>query len=160
MAKVVTNEQRIVVEPWWGKLRILFTGAGLGLIWWVLASLLKRYVIEPIACQNLNNANVCIDSFGVAGNIAIVLVTVIGVYVLIRSSQPRPIIISVASAVMLWGLAGFMTGLAWYETLLWAVGLFALTYALFSMVVRIHSLVFSLITAAVVLLAVRLLLSL
>lgn len=160
MAKVITNEQRIVVEPWWGKIQILFTGAGLGLVWWVLASLLKRYVVEPLACQNLNNAGACIDSFGVAGNIALVMVALLGIYVLIRSLQPRPIIISVASAVMLWGLAGFMSGLVWYESLLWAVGLFAVTYLLFSLVVRIHSLVFSLITAAIVLIVVRLLLAL
>lgn len=160
MAKVITNEQRIVIEPWWGKVQTLFTGAGLGLVWWILASLLKRYVVEPLACQNLNNASTCLDSFGVAGNIALVMVALLGAYVLIRSLQPRPIIIAIASAVMLWGLAGLMNGLVWYESLLWAVGLFAVTYMLFSMVVRIHSLVFSLITAAIVLVVVRLLLAL
>lgn len=157
MAKVIANEEIVVVRPWWDKLHIVFTGAGLGLVWWVIASLLKRYVIEPLACRNLSSADACMASFGIAGDIALIAVSILGAYVLMRALRPRPIIIAVASAVVLWGLAGLMAGLAWYEALLWAVGLFAATYTLFSLIGRIRSLGIAIIVAVVVAVALRIL---
>ena len=160
MAQVIMDERTVVVKPWWARVRIVFTGASLGLLWWVLTALLRFYVVEPIACRDLSTATACVDSMGVAGSIATVLIALLGVFVLIRTLQPRPIIISVAAAIVLWTLGSYVSGLAWYEALLWGVLLYALTYVLFGLVARIVWLPGAMLTAAITVLVIRILLSL
>jgi len=158
MAKVIVDERTVVVKPWWARVRIIFTGAGLGLVWWILTVLIKNYIIEPIACRDMANAVFCVDSFGVAGNIATILVAIAGVFILIRTLQPRPIIIAVAVAALLWALGNYITGLAWYEGLLWGVLLYALAYSLFGLVARIVWLPAAIVTAILIVLIIRILL--
>jgi len=160
MARVIVDQRTVVVKPWWVRVRIVFTGLGLGLVWWVFAALLQNYVIEPLACRDLSSAAACVDSLGVSGAIAAVLVALVGAFVLVRTLQPRPIIIAVGVAVLLWSLGYYITGLAWYEGLLWGVLLYALSYALFGLIARIVWLPASIVTAAVVVLVVRILLAL
>ena len=49
---------------------------------------------------------------------------------------PRPLLITVASAVLLWDLAGWLTGLSWLESILYSVLLYALSYVMFSWFAR------------------------
>ena len=158
MARVIVDQRTVVVKPWWVRVRIVFTGAVLGLIWWVLATLIRIYIIEPMACRDLANAVTCVDSFGVAGNIATVIVAVLGAFALVRTLQPRPIIIAVAAAVVLWGLGQYLTGLSWYEAILWSVVLYAATYVLFGFVARIVWFPAAVITSIVTVVAIRILL--
>ena len=158
MAKVITDERTVVVKPWWARVRIVFIGAALGLIWWILTTLIRIYIVEPIACRDLANAATCVDSFGVAGNIVTVLVAIIGVFALIRTLQPRPIIIAVAAAAVLWGLGHYIAGLAWYEAILWSVALYAATYVLFGLVARIVWFPAAVITALATIAVIRVLL--
>jgi apolipoprotein N-acyltransferase len=99
-----------------------------------------------------------VDSFGVAGNIMTVVVAILGVFALIRTLQPRPIIIAVASAVVLWGLGQYLNGLVWYEAILWSVLLYAVTYILFGLVARIVWFPAAVITAIVTAAVIRILL--
>ncbi|MFZ1300984.1 MAG: hypothetical protein WAQ27_00155 [Candidatus Microsaccharimonas sp.] len=158
MARVIVDERTVVVKPWWAQVRIVFIGAGFGLIWWVLTALLKFYVVEPLACRDLATATACVDSLGVAGSIATVVVAIAAAFVLVRALQPRPIIISVAAAALLWSLGSYITGLAWYEALIWSIILYAAAYSLFALVARIVWLPGAFITAAVVVLVIRILL--
>ena len=158
MAKVIVDERTVVVKPWWARVRIVFAGATLGLIWWVLATLMRIYIIEPIACRDLSTASACVDSFGVAGNIATIIVVVLGAFALVRTLQPRPIIIAVAAAAVLWSLGQYLTGLAWYEAILWSVLLYAATYVLFGLVARIVWFPAAVMTAIVTVVAIRILL--
>lgn len=160
MAKVIQDERSVVVEPWWAKGRIVYIGLSLGLLWWILTALLSRYVIEPLACRNLSSATACIDAQGVAGNITMILVAVIGVAILVRSIQPRPIIIALGTAVILWGLGSMLGGLAWWAVLLWTLFLFASSYSLFSLVARIRWLWVSLVVAVVLAVGIRLVVAL
>lgn len=161
MARVVVeNQSSVIVEPWWAKGKSIYIGLGMGLLWWVLTAILRRYVVEPLACRDLATATACVDSLGVSGAIAAVLVAVAGTFLLVRYLQPRPIIISAAVAVVLWTLGTLVAGLPWYATLFWAVILYAISYGLFSMVARISWLWLSLLVAAVLIVGVRLLLAL
>ena len=116
------------------------------------------YIIEPLACRDLANAVTCVDSFGVAGSIATVIVAIIGVFVLVRTLQPRPVIIAVAAATVLWGLGQYLSGLAWYEAILWSIALYAATYVLFGLVARIVWFPAAVLTAIVTVAVIRVLL--
>lgn len=155
MAKVVQN-QPDVVRPWWAQLSTLYVGAVLGLTWWVLTIILRRYVVEPVACHDLATASVCTGAFNVAGSIAAVAVAVLGAYILVRLWQARPIVIIAASLVVLWDLGGLLNGLVWWETLVWSIGLYALVYWLFSLTVRFKSTVMAMATAAILVIIIRL----
>ena len=158
MAKVIQSQQQIVVEPWWVKGKIVYIGLGMGLLWWVFTAILRQYVVEPIACHDLSTASACVNSIGVAGSIAAVLVAVAGTFALVRNLQPRPIIISVATMILLWDLGTIMNGLTWWVTLLWALFFYTASYGLFSMVARIQWLAAGLALAAVLVVGIRLLL--
>lgn len=159
MAKVIQqSQQQVIVEPWWVKGRIVYIGLGMGLLWWVLTAILRQYVVEPIACRDLASAASCVNSIGVSGSIAAVLVAVAGTWLLIRYLQPRPIIISIATAVLLWDLGAMMSGLTWWVTLLWALFFYMVSYVLFSMVARIQWLAAGLTLAAIIVVGIRLLL--
>lgn len=160
MARIIQTEQQqqVIVEPWWVKIKIVYIGLGMGLLWWVLTSILKYYVVDPLACRDLSSAGACVDSFGVSGSIAAVLVAVAGAYLLVRTLQPRPIVIALATAILLWDLGTFMSGLSWWETLLWSLFFYAVSYTLFSLVARVRTIVASLVLAAVVVIVIRLLL--
>lgn len=158
MARVIVDERTVVVKPWWARVRIVFIGASLGLIWWILTALLRVYVVEPVACRDLSNAATCVDAYGVAGSIAAIIAAIIGVFMLIRTLHPRPIVIAVATAAVLWTLGHYVSGLAWYESVLWAVVLYAATYVLFGMVARIVWFPAAAATAIITVVAIRLLL--
>lgn len=160
MARIIqTEQQQVVVEPWWVKVKIVYIGLGLGLAWWVCMSILRHYVVEPLACSNLSMASACVDSLGVAGSISAILIGVLGAYLLVRWLQPRPIVIALSTAVLLWDLGYFLTGLAWWETILWSLFFYGLTYGLFSLVARVRGVVWSLVLAAIVVILIRLFLS-
>lgn len=158
MAKVIQTQQQVVVEPWWAKATIVYIGLAMGLLWWVLTAILRQYVVEPIACRDLASAASCINSIGVSGSIAAILVAIAGTLLLIRYLQPRPIIISVATAILLWDLGTMADGLTWWATLLWALFFYAASYSLFSLVARIQWLAAGLALAAVIVVGIRLLL--
>lgn len=156
MAKVIQSQQQVLVEPWWVKGKIVYIGLGMGLLWWVLAAILRQYVVEPIACRDLSAATTCINSVNVSGSIAAIIVAVVGTWLLIRSIQPRPIVISLATAVLLWDLGALLNGLVWWVVLLWALFFYAASYGLFSMVARIKWVTWALVLAAVLVIAIRL----
>jgi len=158
MAKVIQSQQQVIVEPWWVKGRIVYIGLGMGLLWWVLTAILRQYVVEPIACRDLSTATACVNSVSVSGSIAAVLVAVAGTYLLVRYLQPRPIIISVATMILLWDLGAMVDGLSWWITLLWALFFYTASYGLFSLVARIQWLAAGLTLAAVIVVGIRLLL--
>ena len=160
MARVIQNEQNSVVEPWWVKAKIVYIGLGMGLLWWVLTIVLRQFVVEPLACRDLSTATTCVNAIGVSGSIATVLIAAIGTLLLVRYIQPRPIIISVATAALLWGLGALMDGLSWYVALLGAVFLYAVSYVLFSLIARIPWLWVSIVVVAGIVLGIRVLLSL
>lgn len=158
MAKVVQSQQQVIVEPWWVKGRIIYIGLSMGLLWWVLQALLQNYVVEPLACRNLESASACINAVGISGSIAAVLTAIAGVSLLIRYLQPRPIIIAAASAVLLWDLSLILNGLVWWALILWALFFYAASYSLFSMVARIRWLWATIVVAVAIVALIRILL--
>lgn len=157
MAKVIQSDQRIVAEPWWGKIKSTYVGLGMGVAWWVLTALIRRYVVETLACRDLSAATTCVNALSVSGAIAAIVIAVLGTIALIRWAQPRPIVVSLATLVVLWGLGGLESGLSWYGALAGSVVLYGLSYTLFSLVTRIRGMLLSIIVALLLSVGIRLL---
>ena len=162
MAKVIKSEQSkdVVATPWWGKGAIIYVGLCMGLLWWVLTALLRQYIVEPLACRDLSSATACINTVGISGNIATVIVAIVGMILLVRTAQPRPVLIAVAAAILLWGLGIVVDAFTWWGALLWAVFFYLTSYLLFFLVAKIPRLGGALLVAALLLAVVRLLLTL
>lgn len=154
MAKLVV-EAPIVDRTWSIWLRTLGIGAGLGLVFWILTILISNYVIEPIACRDLANATNCTNATTLGGNIATILTGLLGVVVMVRLAIFRPIILAVASAVVLWNLAGMTDGLFWAEAIGWSIVLYAITYGLFAWIARYPTLWISIVISALIALIIR-----
>lgn len=137
MAKVIVDDSqtREVSQSyiWW---HLVLIGAALGVVYCVLTYMVGRFIIDPLFCGSSANAITCSNSTSISGNIADILVSIIGLGVMVRMQVFRPIIIAAATAVLLWGLASWTEGLWFVEAIGWSVLLFALCYMLFSWVGR------------------------
>lgn len=156
MAKVIVEkEQTVVVQTWQPWVRVIVIGAAIGFVTWVLTSLLSRYVIEPLTCRDIANAAMCLNATPIAGNVAAVLAGLLGTLVLVRMGIARPIILAVASAALLWNVAAWTAGLHWFETILWTVLLYALSYLLFAWIARYARVWVVLVVSLIIVLAIR-----
>lgn len=160
MAKVIASEQNNVAKPWWAKGSIVAYGLGAGASWWALTSILNKYVVEPFACRDLAMAASCTNSFGTSGSIAAILVAVLFAFLLVRVLQPRPVIVTLTTMLLLWDLGSLASGLSWWVILLWGMALYTISYALFSLVAQLRTLWMSALVALFIAVAIRLLLSL
>lgn len=100
--------------------KIVILGLLSGLLYWALVSLLV-------------NGNY---SLSISSNIAAILIATIGIIAMVLMQVEQPVIISVATALSLWGLAQLTDGLALYEIIIWSIGLYGLAYLLFFWVTR------------------------
>jgi len=116
--------------------QVVVLGAATGLIVWILTFLVKQAVIVPLFCSGA-----CTNATDVAGIVATVLGGAVGLMGLVRIGVYRPLMIVIAVAIALGGLAGLVYGMAWYQTLLWSVALYAAAYAAFAWFVRIRPLI-------------------
>lgn len=159
MAKIVQSQADsayTVARPWQIWLRTVLIGLAFGLVAWVLTVLLTNYVIEPLACRQIANAATnCVNATGLAGNVAAIMSALLALLVLVRLRIAQPVIITVGTAAILWSLATWTTGLAWYEVIAWSVLLYGLCYALFAWITRYPRLVVSAVIATLVILVIR-----
>lgn len=116
--------------------QIMLTGAAIGALYFILTFLISHFVIEALYCGSSVNVTNCSNSISISGNIATILAGTVGLGVLISLRVLRPIIVVVASALLLWGLSVWTNGLSWGEELLYSVVLYTLAYVLFSWICR------------------------
>lgn len=116
--------------------QVVIVGAVTGLITWILTFLVKQAVIVPLFCSG-----VCANATDIAGIVATVLAGAIGLMGLVRIGVYRPLMIVLAAAITLGGLAGMVYGMAWYQAIFWSVALYAVSYVAFAWFVRIRPLI-------------------
>lgn len=158
MAKVIIEDTPGSAFVWQNLARVIGFGAVAGLAYWVLASLIGRFIIEPIACREVVEAAACTEASVLAGRISTVLVAIAAIFGMVRLGVARPLIIAVAAAILLWSLSALTLGMPWYEALLWSVLLYALVYALFGWIARATNVVVAIVATIVLVVALRLLL--
>lgn len=161
MAKVIVDDMHQTVVnsaySWW---RLALIGAVIGGLFWSLTWLVVHFIINPLFCSADVNALACSNSVGLSGNIANVLVATIGIGILVKFRIMRPLVIVVAAAAVLWGLAGWTDGFTWGEIVFWNVLLYSLTYLLFSWISRYNRSLPVLIAVLFVVMAARIVLTL
>jgi len=121
VAKIIeTSTQRQIAVPVGSLWQSVILGVLVGLLFWVLSAAIKSWV-------NAENT---------AGDIATVLVATVGTMMMVKLSMVRPLVVAVATAISLWGLVSWTSGLGWVEIMVWDVILYTLAYVLFSWLVR------------------------
>ncbi len=100
--------------------RIVFIGIILGFVYWALTWFILRYN----------------GSINIASNIATILVATLGILIMLYLHMARPLMVAVAGAASLWGLAQYTNGLSWLEVFVWNVLLYCLAYSLFLWITR------------------------
>lgn len=161
MAAVIldqTHAQTVTsTYSWW---RIALIGGGIGLVYWLLTIFISQFIIDPLFCRSAVNALACSNSVELSGNIANILVATGALALLVRLRIVRPLVVVVATAVIVWGLAGWTEGLVWAEAAAWSILLFGLSYLLFSWISRYSRSTPVLIAVVLVVLIARIILAL
>jgi len=121
MARIIDSRiESRTVSDYFPVIQIVVVGLILGLLFWGLNALIGRFT----------------NSLTVSGDIATILVATIGLIVIVTMRMARPIIIVLACAATLWGLAGLTSSFSLGEMIAWDVILYALAYVLFSWISR------------------------
>lgn len=138
MAKIIVDSQEIVAVNFWVRFNTVLIGLAMGFAWWLLWAMGKQYALDVPASL---------------GGVAHVLVFIIGLFSLIRLHIARPLLIALASAVMLWPIGDYLSGMSWGESLIWSVCLYAASYGLFYLVAQLRRLWASVLTTVLILVA-------
>lgn len=152
MAEYVFESKPVVIEQQRSVfVRVALLGAALGLAAWVLTYLLERFVLSSLVC----GGEVCAQGTVFAGNIAGVIIAIVGVAALVRMAVYRPLLIALSAIISLWGLAAWLGGLSILESVGWTVLLYALAYSAYTWIARIRNVPIMLILVAVLVIASR-----
>lgn len=129
--------------------QVALLGAGLGLLSWLMTIVVRQVIFVPLFCGDPTNA-ACVGATGSAGVLALIVTGIVGLLGLVRLGVYRPLLVALAAAVSLWGIALWTGGLQWFEAAAWSVVLYALVYAVYAWLVRPRSFAFALVLVIVV----------
>ena len=118
---------------WW---QIAITGAAIGALYGILTYLIGHFLIEPMYCGSHLNVTSCSNVTGISGNIATIIVATIGLGIMVSLRVVRPIIVVVATGILLWGLSVWTVGLNWGEIVAFSAVLYTLSYLTFAWICR------------------------
>lgn len=135
--------------------KIVLLGLILGLAYWGLTALIEKYVITQLFCQLSQYSLTCSQTLAISGNISTILVAIIGVVVMIKLNMAQPLIVAIASAATLWGLALLSAGLGSFEVIIWEVLVYGIAYALYSWIARCRNIIIVLVLIALMIFIVR-----
>lgn len=160
MAKVVKKEQKqpqqetaYVDMPKKQIIQVLALGAFVGLTAWGLYFVLDTYVMKAIMCQGGQTVGCATGSY--AESTAVILASGIGLFGLVKSQIFRPLLVSLAAVVGLWGLFNVMSILPWYLVGLYVTLLYTISYLFFAWLARARSFVTVIVLTIAVVAVVR-----
>lgn len=135
-------------------LQVALLGAGLGILYWLLTLIIRQIVFVPLFCGD-PTSSACVGATGSAGVIALIITSIAGLLGLVRLAIYRPLLVALAAAVSLWGLAAWTANMYWFEAIAWTIVLFALCYVVFTWFVRPRSFPFALVLVIVTIVLIR-----
>ena len=134
-------------------LQVAVAGLVLGLFAWVVTLVVSHFIIDPLFCTTDGpNFSVCTQGGVLASNLATIASGLLGLLALVKLGVYRPLLIVIASAIVLWGLGTWIGAMDWYWALIWSGLLYAISYVAFAWLTRIR--VFWIALAAVVVLVI------
>lgn len=139
MAKIIRDDDQATVISVYERWYVVITGVIIGIFYVGFTSLIQQYIIEPLYCKSVIDSAICTNSLEVSGNIATILVALAALGLFIRLRVFRPIVIVVAAAALLWGLAGWTAGLSGFEIVASSAILYSLSYLMISWICRHQS---------------------
>ena len=129
--------------------RIFLYGLLVGIVSFALYLGLERFVFEPILCRENLGLTRCETKDEIAAGTAIVLGSLMGLFLLVRERVYRPILAVLGVMVAIWGIFTLVGALPVYLAAVVATLIFGLTYVLFSWLVQPTSLLVSLVAVIV-----------
>lgn len=132
-------------------------GALVGIFGWLLELGVKNWVLSPVFCRSADTSSVCANIDITAWIIAFVVISVVGLFMLIRASVFRPLLVVLAALATLWLVGLWFAGAPWWIGMIWHAGLFAVAYALYTWLASIDKFVISLVSIVVIVALMRLL---
>jgi hypothetical protein len=156
MAKVIKSDvQSRVISDYYPIGKIILIGVASGLVFWLFTMLIQKYIIDPAFCHSAADTLTCLNSLSISGNIAMIIVAIIGTIVMVLSRMIQPLIMAVTTAATIWGLAWWTGGLSTIEIIIWSVLTYTLAYILYSWIARYNRTGLALILALIVIMVVR-----
>lgn len=130
--------------------KIFLFGLLVGIVSFALFVGLDRFVFEPVLCRENAALARCENKETFAAGTAIVLGSLLGLFLLVRERVYRPILAIIGIAISMWGIFGLVGTLPVFLAASVATLLFALAYVVFSWLVQPTSLVVSLVGVVIV----------
>ena len=137
-------------------LNIVLYGALVGLVTFLLYLILSKLVFEPILCRDTIALARCAAKNDFASGVAIILASLVGLFLLVRERVYRPILAIIGVCISLWGILAVVAVLPVVIAGFVTIILFGVSYLLFSWLVQPTSLVISVAGVAIVSLLARL----
>jgi len=119
MAKIIESNANQTISACYSIWRIALVGAFLGVIYCGFILVLNNFLPEITS-----------------GYISTILIATLGIAIMLFLNMIQPLIIAMASGIVLWGLSNWTSGLNWGEVVAWSAFLYSLAYVLFSWVAR------------------------
>lgn len=138
----------------------IVVGALVGMFGWLLTIAIHSWVLTPIFCRSSDTATACTNSGTTAWVIGFVLVSIIGLFMLIRANIFRPLLVVLAAIVTLWVFGLAFLSSVWWVGSFWSGVLFALAYALYTWVASAKQFAYALVGMIVLVVLFRVIISL
>lgn len=160
MAKLVHDDMYPhAVRTRFAWLGLFGVGIGIGSLYILLAYVVHSFLLEPLYCGKTLDAVACQSSMENAGNIASIILFVLGALVLALLRIRYALVVALATTITLWGLSGWVQGLLWYE--MWGIGilLYALSYSVYAWIMQARTLLVGIIFCTAVMLGLRIIIA-
>ena len=138
----------------------LGVGAFVGFLGWVVTLAINNWVLVPVFCRSADTAAVCSNAGAIAWVIAHILLSIVGLFMLIRAGVFRPLLVVLAALVTLWAIGLWFLPAIWWVGLVWETLLFALAYALYTWIASAGRFVYALLGIVVLAILFRILIAL
>lgn len=117
---------------------VLLRGLIVGLLAVGVALIFNKFVFSAILCRP--GMTGCSQAPLYATVVSVAISSIVGVLLLARLRVYRPLLVVIATVVALWAVFGWLFAMPWYLAFVVGGGLFALSYGVFSWILRIRSL--------------------
>ena len=129
-------------------------GFGIGVLTAGIYFLMNRFVFAAVLCRSGADSD-CINAPLYAMIVAMVFGAIAGLVSLAALRIYRPLLIVIATSIVMWGFSSLVSTMPWYFVILVPAILFALLYGLFAWVARIRSFVAALLVVVILVVLLR-----